>query len=352
MKSGAEPKILQAAGQGVYRNIPKQAGGRLIRETIASLRQAEVTLPLNSTVLDSQILIACSGGLDSTALAVLIAKYGQKIAQGVSILHINHGWRGHESDQDAQFVEALARKLDVNCIVERLDPQAIPAGESWENHARQERKRLYEKYAGERGFVLTGHQADEQCETLLWRLFTGATHTHGAGIGVQEGRELRPLLDIWKTDLRAFLEEEGISWREDATNRDERFLRASIRENLEPELTRLFPRWKHHLLALSRGSRGLNDSTSNLTREVLASWFGSAGLRMRRVHWQTLQRWLEQIQDKKPPTASRSAAGSVLDRLTLPSGWEARLERKQNSNSLSLVIEQPEVSDSKGPSET
>src|ERR1700722_3530025 len=91
---------------------PKDTGGRLVRLAIATLRHAGATLPINS-----DILIAVSGGCDSVALAHLVARYGRRIVGKGSVrwIHFNHGWRGKESDGDARFVANLARKLGVPC---------------------------------------------------------------------------------------------------------------------------------------------------------------------------------------------------------------------------------------------
>ena len=131
---------------------PKDTGGKLVRLAIATLREAGASLPL-----DSDILIAVSGGSDSIALGHLIARYGRRIAgQGranVRWIHFNHGWRGAESDADARFVAALARKLGVPCKVQRL---AMPPqkGASWEAVAREARNEALAKEAARTGAVI------------------------------------------------------------------------------------------------------------------------------------------------------------------------------------------------------
>ncbi len=315
-------------------------GGALIRRLIHDLRRSGLSLPLSGS-LDSQILIACSGGLDSTALAVLIARYGTRVApvSSLALLHVDHGWRGPESRADAQRVEQLALRLGVPCLVETLDPSVRPAGSSLEEWGRQERKRIYQKY-GEQGFrILTGHQADELCETLLWRLFTGAATTHGAGILIREGYEIRPLLGCQKSELRTFLEEEAEVWSEDPTNQDPSLLRGGMRQSLVPVLTRLFPRWKSHLLqgrtaeVASRASPEASDSETEVL-DWMNQWFGQAGVRTRRSHWQTIQKWLGWLRTPDPSVPADS------DRtLCLQSGWRVRFERACSDQSARVVIE-------------
>lgn len=216
---------------------PGPVGGRLIRVLVASARSAGLKLPLTS-----HILCACSGGVDSVALAVLLAKYGRRVGgvAGISLLHVNHGWRGKESDADERFVVKLGKTLGVPVRVRRIGEKP-KKGESWEAHARSLRKAIYLEEAAEKGLVFTGHQADDQAETRLWRLFTGAFATLGEGILPRHGVEVRPLLGVRRSDLVAFLKEEKQIWREDATNQDPRFLRARMRRELMPVIEAIFP---------------------------------------------------------------------------------------------------------------
>lgn len=223
---------------------PKAVGGRLIRILVSSLRKNGIGLPLAS-----HILCACSGGADSTALALLLVKYGRRVGapERISLLHVNHGWRGTESDRDEQFVVRLGRKLGVPVIVHRLREKPSK-GDSWEAHARGLRKSIFleesRKHSidGLAALVFTGHQADDQAETRLWRLFTGAFQTLGEGILARHGIEVRPLLGVRRSELIAFLKEERQRWREDSSNRDPRFLRAQMRKELMPVIEALFPK--------------------------------------------------------------------------------------------------------------
>lgn len=226
---------------------PKDTGGKLVRLAIATLRQAGATLPLNS-----DILIAVSGGCDSVALAHLVTRYGRRIAgKGrVRWIHFNHGWRGKESDEDARFVAKLARKLGVPCRLERL---ALPPkkGVSWEAYAREARNAALAREAARTGAtIFTAHHADDLAETVLWRLLTGGARTHAGGILLKHGETYRPFLKARKEHLRRYLKEEGILWREDRTNHEGRFLRSRMRKELMPVLLGIFPRAVEHLCDL------------------------------------------------------------------------------------------------------
>ena len=227
---------------------PKNQGGVLLRRLVKEFRQEFQEVPLSS-----HIHIACSGGSDSVGLAVLLAKYGRRIvkAQNLTLIHLNHGWRGMESDQDASFVADLARRLGVGFITEKLKTLPKP-GESWEKVGRDERKRFFDKCAKahKNTLILTAHTADDLVETRLWRLFTGKWETHSQGILSRHGAEYRPFLSTRKTEIIDFLKEENQEWREDQTNHEGRFLRSKMRQELMPVIEKLFPKAVDHILNL------------------------------------------------------------------------------------------------------
>lgn len=218
--------------------MPGEVGGQLVRRLIRAVREAEFDLPLTS-----HILCACSGGADSTALALLLAKYGRRVGTKIVLLHVNHGWRGAESDGDEAFVRRLASRIGAEFISRKLHEKPAK-GASWEAHARGLRKSVFREESAKLGGapVFTAHSADDQAETRLWRLFTGAFDELGEGILSRHEVEVRPLLGVRRQALRAFLREEKQRWREDSSNADPRFLRAQMRQDLMPVIERLFPR--------------------------------------------------------------------------------------------------------------
>jgi tRNA(Ile)-lysidine synthetase-like protein len=285
---------------------PGPSGGRLIRQVIAELRAEGLQLPTTS-----HILIAVSGGSDSLALAHLLARYGRRVAPRgkLVLLHVNHGWRGAESEADERFVRRCAERWGVRFVGRRLKLRAAP-GESWEHEARELRKAVFAAEARKRrALVLTAHQADDLAETLLWRLFTGAAATHGGGIVRRHGVELRPLLGVRKRELQAYLFEERVAWREDSTNSAGRFLRSRLRREVLPAIERLFPRAVEHLVTQALAAQRARRPGAE-REEAFSALFGVASQRLRRAHW----RWV----GLEPPGASGSKPSS---RITLAGGW-------------------------------
>ena len=194
--------------------------------------------------------------------------------------HVEHGIRpAAESRGDAQAVEALCGKLDVPCRViaiprGRITTLAGSGGPGIEAAARVYRLRAL---FGERRrlgaeSILIAHTRDDLLETLLMRILRGAGPAGLAAMPRTRGRILRPLLDLGRKDVLAYLEERGLPFRTDSTNADIRFLRNRVRLKLIPLLDSFFPSWRNSLLVLAE--------TQSLTAEFLASEAG------RRLPWE------------------------------------------------------------------
>ena len=197
-----------------------------------------------------RLLLAVSGGADSAALLAVFARIGNR--ENMFALHVNHRLRGDESDGDAAFCVRLAEKYGVPIRVESIDPAEMRAAAAREGGleagARALRYRLLLKNAEAFGarYVLTAHHADDQIETVLYRLFRGSG-IDGL-VGMTRFRPLseavvlaRPFLSLTRADLTDYLTRLGESWRVDSSNLSPDFLRNRIRHELIPLLRGLFP---------------------------------------------------------------------------------------------------------------
>lgn len=229
----------------------------------------------------ARVLAAVSGGSDSVGLLVALADLaGALDFRLAGLAHLNHGLRGADSDGDEHFCRALAARLGMPCDVGHADVGALARSGrvSMEVAARQARYRFFDEAAGRLGadLVATGHTRDDQAETLLLHLFRGAGRRGLGGIPPRRGRFVRPLLDVGRDELRAFLTERGHVYREDASNADRTILRNWIRHELIPSLDA-------HLggdltATLGRQSRLLRDEDAlldALAEDALAGVVGS-----------------------------------------------------------------------------
>lgn len=192
-----------------------------------------------------RVLVACSGGGDSVALAALLCEAAPGAGWSVAaLLHVNHRLRGAASDADERFCRGLARELGIPIAVERVDVAARARAErvSVETAGHRIRYEIFERIVreGAANRVATAHTRDDQAETVLLRLIRGAGPAGLAGIRPRIGAVVRPLLDVRRRELREYLRRRGLSHREDPTNRDDRILRNRVRHRLIPVLSEHF----------------------------------------------------------------------------------------------------------------
>jgi tRNA(Ile)-lysidine synthase len=181
------------------------------------------------------VLVSVSGGADSVALLHLLSALSTELSLSLHVLHVDHGLRP-DSGRDAAFVRELAGRLGVPIEVARV---SVPAGGSLEAAARSERYAALDAHARRVGAhrIAVGHTLDDQAETVLMRMLSGAGVRGLAGIPPVRGRVIRPLITTRHAELVASLQAAGVSWIEDPSNRDPRFLRNRIRHEVLPTLT-------------------------------------------------------------------------------------------------------------------
>jgi tRNA(Ile)-lysidine synthase len=195
-----------------------------------------------------------SGGADSTCLWHALGALGYE----VSALHVDHGLRGAESDEDARFCREVLRAEIVACVSETQS--------STEAALRDVR------YAVPvRGLRATGHTASDQVETVLYRLVSS-----GRPGGIEAKRAdgvVRPLLGIWREEAEAYCREQGLAYRTDSSNAGTK--RGLIRAEILPLLERLDPRARANLLALADEPRRLPRTLEKTLADLLATTDGT-----------------------------------------------------------------------------
>lgn len=182
------------------------------------------------------LIVAYSGGADSTALLHLLHSLKTYNLNLIAV-HLNHCLRGEVSDEDELFCMETARQLGVTFESQRVDVKklALTNKLNLENAGRQIRVTFFDEMKSKYNAtaVVLAHHSDDQTETVLMRFLRGSGMTGLSGMGYCNKRGyIRPLLDISCKDLRSWLCERQIPWREDATNSDTRFLRNRIRHEL------------------------------------------------------------------------------------------------------------------------
>ena len=217
-------------------------------------------------------LIGVSGGADSVCLLRVLVELADVLGLKLAIAHINHRWRGDESDGDEHFVEELATELNLELFVQRSEPRAD--GANTEAAAREERWSFFKDLSSTHGFekIAVAHTRDDRAETFFLNLMRGTGSDGLVAMKPVSGNVIRPMIETTKADVEAYLGEIGQDWRRDATNSDIRFTRNKIRHNVLPSLAADFnPRLAD---ALSRTIDILSDEDDWMEQSV-SEWLST-----------------------------------------------------------------------------
>ena len=222
-------------------------------------RRALDTIHRHALLRDgTRVLVALSGGADSVALLRLLQDLqADGVLTVVGAAHLNHQLRGADADQDEAFCAALAARRAVPFIADRVDVAALARAQhrSLEDAARVARYAFLDRAATALGadVIAVAHTKEDQAETFLLRLMRGAGTRGLAAIQPRAGRVIRPLLDVERASLRAYLAECRETFREDATNADVRIPRNRVRHELIPYLRSHFSPAVTDVLARAAG---------------------------------------------------------------------------------------------------
>ncbi|MEA2695975.1 MAG: tRNA(Ile)-lysidine synthase, partial [Myxococcales bacterium] len=208
-----------------------------------------------------RVLVGVSGGPDSMALLAVLWELAARLKIHLEVATVDHGLRP-EARSEADLVAARAAALDVPFHRVQVDVRAARAGAgggSLQAVARTLRLDALENLAGTLGAarVALGHHADDQAETILFRVLRGTGVRGLAGIPYQRGVFIRPLLDVRRTQIETYLRRRSLPFVEDPSNLDSRFTRARVRHRWLPLLREENPRLAEALVALGADARRL-----------------------------------------------------------------------------------------------
>ena len=219
-------------------------------------------------------LVAVSGGADSTAL-LLAMQATLRRSEDLTVAHLDHGVRPG-SRQDLERVVELCNKLEVRVITDQLDPEELDAQRrkfgSLEAGMRSLRYRFLFETAEKTGakWIVTGHTADDQAETVLFRITREMDWRSFEGIPERRGMILRPLIDVPRSATRSFCRTMGINPVMDPSNYDETYARSRIRNRILPGLVTTFNSDVSDLLSrMGRTARRLSSAEENLLYTVM-----------------------------------------------------------------------------------
>ena len=222
------------------------------------------------------VVVLLSGGRDSVCMLDLAVRSRGPAA--VVAVHVDYGLRPG-SHEDAEFCASLCERLEVELVTER--PVRVEGPGTLQAWARDLRYSAAARLAEARdATIVTGHTADDQAETILYRLASSPSRRALLGMKERDGRLARPLLGTTRAEVTAYVEERGLGWREDPTNAEESYARNRVRHGLLPELEAIHPAAVANVL---RTAALLRDEAEILDRLVADELDGSLGASRGRI---------------------------------------------------------------------
>ncbi len=189
-----------------------------------------------------RVLVALSGGADSVCLLSVLRALSRQYDLTLYAAHLHHGLRGEEADADAGFVQSLCEEWCIPLFIRRVAVRTVAEQNKigLEEAGRQVRYAFFNelRMAEKIDKIATAHHADDNIETVLMRLLRGTGPNGLGGIPYQNGAVVRPLLDVNRCDIEAYLQAQGLSFRIDSTNSETDFTRNRLRHCLIPLLER------------------------------------------------------------------------------------------------------------------
>lgn len=234
----------------------------------------------------ARLMVGYSGGLDSTVLLHLARTAFPEM--DLCALHVNHGLSPHADSWQQHCAHQCAKwNISFIAVTVVLRPGGIEAS------ARDARYDAYHRHLREGDVLLQAHHADDQAETVLFRLLRSAGSQGLAGIPERRawgaGQIVRPLLPFRRADLEAYARHHGLRWIEDESNNDDFYDRNYLRLNVLPLLEQ---RWPHTVAALCTSATQARQDAA-LLDEWAAENLQAAGERSERVGWSMALSWFD-----------------------------------------------------------
>lgn len=196
--------------------------------------QSKVKTALKPLPSFKKVVVGLSGGMDSMVLTHVLKTLGYEVI----VAHLNHQLRGLEADNDEAFVIETAKDWNLPYVSKKA---VIPEDKNIENSARHLRYSFLEetRVAYRADLIAVGHQFDDQIETILMHDQRGSGLRGRRGMRILKGKILRPLIDIPRREIEAYVKEYGLGYVTDASNLDMSYERNRIRHEVVPELRRI-----------------------------------------------------------------------------------------------------------------
>ena len=256
---------------------------------------------------DERVICALSGGADSVALLFGLYLLKDKLGIVPEAAHFNHQLRGAESDRDEQFVRQLCDRYEIPLHVGTARVKAGPKG--LEAAAREARYAFFDSLGAK---VATAHTADDNAETVLMHLVRGTGLKGLGGIAPVNGRYIRPMLNVTREQVLAFLTEYHLPYVEDSSNAGDAFLRNRLRHHVMPLLRQENPCLAENVSRMAQRLRQDEAALAALARETQLPTVTQLRQMQSAVRSRVLERFLKENGVKEPEAEHIALAESLV----------------------------------------
>jgi tRNA(Ile)-lysidine synthase len=262
-----------------------------------------------------RLIVGVSAGVDSMVLLHLLNAFRETFGLSLIVAHINHGLRPEESEREAELVQKESNRFGFPFEYGRFNVKEYQKlrGFSPQEAARKIRFQFFHnlliKYQAQK--IALGHNADDQVETVLLRLIRGSGLQGLKGIlPIREGKVIRPLLEVWRSEIESFAKKRRIFFLSDSSNLKKDYLRNRIRLALIPLIEKEYqPNFKEILLRTSTVLREENDylekgaeeAYQTITQEkkdTLSFKFSAYRTLHQAIQWRVIKKIVERIYDR------------------------------------------------------
>ena len=197
--------------------------------------------------------VAYSGGIDSQTALHIIYKLKKELGFNLIIIHINYNLRGEESKKDELFARNIAKKYNLNIYIKEIKEGSYNK-KNIQNEAREDRYNFFEELYKKNIFdyLIIAHNKDDFAETIIYRMIKGAGADIYNCLKKKNNYILRPILNFYRTEIENYAKENNLEYREDASNKKNKYARNKIRNLIIPMLETINKKSKDNIIKFSK----------------------------------------------------------------------------------------------------
>ena len=199
------------------------------------------------------LAVAYSGGIDSQTALNIIYKLKKELGFNLIIIHLNYNLRGEESREDELFARNIAKKYNLNIYIKEIKEGSYDK-KNIQNEARKDRYEFFEELYNKNIFdyLIIAHNRDDFVETIIYRMIKGAGADIYNCLKKKNNYILRPMLDFYRTDIENYARENNLEYREDSSNKKNKYARNKIRNLIIPMLETINKKSKDNIIKFSK----------------------------------------------------------------------------------------------------